>query len=99
MLARFVLRLILVPLGAACAVAMAMAIIVIAHWQAVQVLIEADPQAQQDYFLAFMESGPVLAMLLSVLAVDMFVPAAVGVLISETLAIRSWIFHAANGGL
>jgi hypothetical protein len=40
-----------------------------------------------------------LALLLSIWAFYMFVPAAVGVLISEALAIRSWMFHTANGGL
>jgi hypothetical protein len=99
MLVRFLLRLILVPLGAAIAVAVAMAVIVIAHWRAVEALLDADPQAQQDYVFAVMEHGPLLAMLLSIWAFYMFVPAAVGALIAEALAVRSWIFHAANGGL
>jgi hypothetical protein len=29
----------------------------------------------------------------------MFVPAAIGVAISEAMALRSWIYHAANGGI
>jgi hypothetical protein len=41
----------------------------------------------------------VLALLLSVWAYDVCVTAAIGVLVAETFAIRSWIFHAANGGL
>jgi hypothetical protein len=98
MLLRFLLRLIVVPLGAAIAVMVAMAVIVFAHWRAVQALLGADPQAQQDYLFAFMEGGPVLAMLLSIWMVDMFVPAAAGVLISEAMAVRSWMFHAVNGG-
>ena len=69
---RFLLRLILVPLGAAIAVAVAMAVIVIAHWQAVEALLGADPQAQQDYVFAVMEHGPLLAMLLSIWAFYMF---------------------------
>jgi hypothetical protein len=29
----------------------------------------------------------------------MFVPAMIGVVVSEALAIRSWMYHAANGGV
>jgi hypothetical protein len=44
----------------------------------------------------FVFAAPVLlVMLLSV----MWLPAAIGVLISETFAIRSWIFHAGNGAV
>jgi len=98
-LIRFLLRLILVPLGAAAALAAGMAVIVIAHHNALAALFEADPQAQQDYFIALIFAGPLLALLLSMWAFHMFVPAAIGVLISEALAIRSWIYHAANGGV
>ena len=40
-----------------------------------------------------------LALLLSIWAFHMFVPAMIGVLISEALALRSWMYHAANGGI
>jgi len=62
-------------------------------------VLNADPQAQEDYVIALMFGGPLLALLLSIWAFYMFVPAVIGVLISETFAIRSWIFHATNGGL
>jgi hypothetical protein len=91
--------LILVPLGGLVAAAVAVAIIAIAHRNAVYAIVGADQRAQQDYVLALIEGGPLLAMLLSMWAFYMFVPAAIGVLISEVFAIRSWIFHAANGGL
>jgi hypothetical protein len=98
-LIRFLLRFILVPLGAAVALTAAMAFIVIAHRNALLTLLDADPQAQQDYFIALAFGGPLLALLLSIWAFYVFVPAAIGVLISEAFAIRSWIFHAANGAL
>jgi hypothetical protein len=98
-LIRLLLRLILVPLGGLCAIAVAMAIIVVAHRQAIEALLGADPRTQQDYVFALIDHGPLLLMLLSVWAFYMFVPAAIGVLISEALAVRSWIYHAANGGL
>jgi hypothetical protein len=98
LLIRLLLRFILVPLGAAVALSAAAAVIVIAHRNALAAVLDADPQAQQDYFIAFLFGGPLLALLLSIWAFYVFVPAAIGVLISEAFAIRSWIFHAANGG-
>jgi hypothetical protein len=98
-LIRFLLRFILVPLGAVVALAAATAVIVVAHRNALLAVLDADPQAQQDYFFALVLGGPLLALLLSIWAFYVFVPAAIGVLVSEAFAIRSWIFHAANGGL
>jgi hypothetical protein len=98
-LIRLLLRFILVPLGAAVALVAAAAVIMIAHRNALLALLDAGPQAQQDYFIALLFRGPLLALLLSIWAFYMLVPAAIGVLISEALAIRSWPFHAANGGL
>jgi hypothetical protein len=96
---RILLRFILVPLGAALAVAAAAAFIVVAHRNALLAVLDADPRAQEDYLAALMFGGPLLALLLSIWAFYVSVPATIGVLISETFAIRSWIFHAANGGL
>lgn len=98
-LIRLLLRFILVPLGGAAAITAGMAVIVIAHHKALVALLDAGPQAQEDYFIALMFGGPLLALLLSIWAFYMFVPAMIGVLISEVLAIRSWIYHAANGGV
>jgi hypothetical protein len=99
MLGRFLLRLILVPVGGMIAATVAIAVIAIAHRNEVHAILGAGPQAQQDYVLALIQGGPLLAVLLSMWAFYMFVPAAIGVLVSEVFAIRSWIFHAANGGL
>jgi hypothetical protein len=96
---RLLLRFILVPLGAAIAVAVAAAFVIVAHWNAFLAVANADPGAQQTYFFAFLVAGPLLALLLSAWAFYTFAPAAIGVLVAETFAIRSWIFHAANGGL
>ena len=98
-LIRLLLRLVLVPLGATLALAAAAAVIVIAHRNALAAVLDANPQALQDYFIAILFGGPLLALLLSIWAFHIFVPAAIGVLISEALAIRSWMFHTANGGL
>jgi hypothetical protein len=98
-LIRLILRFVLVPLGGVAAVAAGTAVLVIAHHHALATLLDADPQARQDYFIALMLAGPVLALLLSIWAFHVFVPAVIGVVISEALAIRSWIYHAANGGI
>jgi hypothetical protein len=96
---RLLLRFILVPLGAAVAFAAAAACVVIAHRNALLAVLDAHPQAQEDYFIALLFGGPLLALLLSIWAFYTLVPALIGVLISEAFGIRSWIFHAANGGL
>jgi hypothetical protein len=97
--ARFLLRLLLVPLGAAAAVTVAMVVMLVAHWNEIVALANADPDAQGDWLLAFIFAGPILAILLSMTLVVTALPAAVGVLIAESFAIRSWMFHALNGGL
>lgn len=97
--ARFLLRLLLVPLGAAAAVTVAMGVVLAARWHEIVALANADPAAQGDWFLAVVFAGPILAILLSMTLLVTAMPAAVGVLISEAFAIRSWIFHALNGGL
>jgi hypothetical protein len=98
-LIRLVLRFILVPLGSAMALTASFAVIIAAHHRELAALAEASPQAQEDYFIALVFAGPLLALLLSIWAFYTFVPALIGVLISEVLAIRSWIYHAANGGI
>ncbi|SRR5579871_6459253 len=97
-LVRLLLRFILVPLGAAAALIAAATFMVVAHRNALAAVLNADPWAQRDYFIALAFGGPLLALLLSIWAFYVLVPAAIGVMISESFAIRSWIFHAANGG-
>jgi hypothetical protein len=96
---RLILRLFLVPLGGVVAVTVAMVLLVVAHWHEFAVLADARPDEQGYWLLAFVLAGPVLAFLLSLAVALTLVAAAVGVLISEAFAIRSWIYHAANGGL
>jgi hypothetical protein len=96
---RLILRLFLVPLGGAVAVTVAMILLVVAHWHEFAALADARPDEQGYWLLAFVLAGPVLAVLLSLAVGLTLLAAAVGVLISEAFAIRSWIYHAANGGL
>jgi hypothetical protein len=98
-LARFLLRLLLVPLGAALAITAAMAVVLIAHRNELAALANANRDAQEAWLLAVVFAGPVLAMLLTFWIGFTAAAAAVGVLIAEAFAIRSWIFHALNGGI
>jgi len=96
---RLILRLFLVPLGGVVAFTVAMILLVVAHWHEFAALADARPDEQGYWLLAFVLAGPVLAFLFSLAVALTLLPAAVGVLISEAFAIRSWIYHAANGGL
>lgn len=96
---RLLLRFLLVPLGALLAILVAVAVVVMANWRAVTALAAADVERQGDYVLALVAAGPELMLLLSAVATLTLTVAAVGVLIAEAFALRSWIFHAANGGL
>jgi len=98
-LARFLLRILLVPLGAAAALTVALMVVLAAHWHEIVALANADPEAQGDWLIAFVFAGPILAILVSMTLAVTAMPAAVGVLIAEAFAIRSWMFHALNGGL
>jgi len=96
---RFMVRLLLVPLGALLAVLVATLVLVIAHWGDIVALAKARPDVEGYWVLMVVVIGPMLAVLLAVGVVFAVAPASVGVLISEAFAIRSWIFHMANGAL
>jgi hypothetical protein len=91
-LARLLLRVVLVPLGYFVAVIIGTLVIVFGSWKLG--VAASDPDHQPFAVFGFVFAAPVLlVMLLSM----MWLPAAIGVLISETFAIRSWMFHAGNG--
>jgi hypothetical protein len=93
-LVRLLLRVVLVPLGYFVAVTVGTLVIVVGSWKAAPIAVTSDPDAQTVAVFGFIFLSPVLlVMLLSV----MWMPASIGVLIAEAFAIRSWIFHAANG--
>ncbi len=99
MIGRLLLRLILVPLGAAMALVAAGALIVTTQWNAFHAVLAADPQAQEDFFFALVVAGPLLFSLMATWAHYTFAPALAGVFIAEAFAIRSWMFHVGNGAL
>jgi hypothetical protein len=90
-LGRLLLRFLLVPLGYLVAVMAGTLVILFGSWK----LGQAGPDEAYAVF-GFVLAAPVLlVMLLSI----MWLPGAIGILISEGFAIRSWIFHAGNGAV
>jgi hypothetical protein len=93
---RLLLRFILVPLGYLAAVIAGACVILLGSWRFAEMLISHNPDVFAYGMFGFALAGPVLfVMLVSV----MWLPGAVGILISEAFAIRSWIFHALNGAV
>ena len=91
-LGRLLLRFLLVPLGYAVAVVAATLVIVFGSWRLGEAVAHPDTQAFAMFGLVF--AAPVLLVMLLSL---MWLPAAIGILISEAFAIRSFVFHAGNG--
>ena len=96
---RLLLRVLLVPLGGTVAILVAMAVMLAAHRHGIAALANADVDAQDQWLFDVLRAGPLLAVLLSLTFALTILAAAVGALIAEGFAIRSWIYHAANGGL
>ena len=97
-LGRLILRLLLVPLGVVVASVVAAALILVAEHNAWRAILDADPDAWIDYVMALLGGGPGAVPLVPFVLYSL-VPALAGVLMAEGFAIRSWIFHAGNGGI
>ena len=93
---RFLMRFLLVPLAASVAICVALTVVIVAHWNRFAALVAANP-APNDDALVLLFLAP--ALVLSAAAMAMLAPAALGALIAEAFAIRSWLFHVVNGGL
>ena len=93
-LGRLIMRFLLVPLGAGLAIVTAVLFVVAAHWNRFAAAVEADPSGE-----SFLGIALVGAFSLALLASAMLLPAILGALIAEAFAIRSWMFHVANGGV
>jgi hypothetical protein len=96
---RFILRFILVPLGWCVAIGVATAVIVVGNWDAFLAVGKADPQQQINFWILIGVFAPILLLGLGYAGMLMATLAGVGMLIAEGFAIRSWMYHAANGGL
>ena len=94
-LPRLLLRFIIVPVGYFAGVLAGTLVILFGSWKIGQIdSFDVEARAIAIYGYAF--AAPVLlVILLSV----MWLPTAIGILLSEVLALRSWMFHAGNGAL
>jgi hypothetical protein len=88
---RFFLRLLLMPLGGGIAICVAALFVMVAQWNRMAALAADDYSGLMTFFVMV----PVLAVGSGV----MLWPATLGALLAEVFAIRSWMFHAGNGGL
>ncbi len=98
-LGRFLLRLLLMPLGWCFAMSAAGMFIIIANRASFVALANATPHQQANWFLFFMATAPLLMFALGASLFWMVGLAGIGILFAETFALRSWIFHAANGAI
>jgi hypothetical protein len=89
-LGRLLMRLLLVPLGGCIAIVVAMMFVLVAHWNRVETVTADDASGLVSLLIA-----PMLALSVAY----MMFPSILAVLISEAFAIRSWMYHAAAGGL
>jgi hypothetical protein len=94
---RLLLRFLLVPLAAATAICVAMLFVVAAHWNRFVAMAENNPAPPDDATFFILLLAPALVM--SAAIVVIMAPAAIGALIAEAFALRSWMFHVVNGGL
>lgn len=91
---RLIMRLLLVPLGGGLAVVSAVLFVIAAQWNRFAAAVETDPSGE-----VFIGMALVGAFMLAMLASSMLLPAIAGALVAEAFAIRSWMFHTANGAL
>ena len=93
---RFLVRFFLVPLAAATAICVAMLFVIAAHWNRFVAMAGNNPAPPDDATFFILLLAPALVMSAAIVAI--LAPAAIGALIAEGFAIRSWMFHTANGG-
>src|ERR1041385_4291757 len=97
-LGRLLLRFLLVPLGAAVAILVAVLFVIAANWNRFAAVV-AQQSGGDELIVALFFAGAWITFVAAVSAMAMMLPAALGALLAEAFAIRSWVFHVANGGL
>ena len=95
-LLRLLLRFILVPLGYLAAAIVGTLVILFGAWRLGEFSVLYDPAVQPYVIIGLVVAGPILLMALVCI---MWLPSAIGILISEAFALRSWMFHAGNGAV
>jgi len=98
-LVRFLLRFVLIPLGLAAAGLAAMLLLLMVSGTKFLALLGADSEASGDAVLALLAAGPAVLFALASATFATALPALLAVAVAEIAAIRSWLYHAAAGGL
>ncbi len=96
---RLLLRFLVVPAGGVFAMVAAVVVVCLAHWSEFLRIVASDPAAPENLLFALFYVGPRAAIALSFGVVGMLLPGTFGALIAEAFALRSWVFHTANGAL
>src|ERR1043165_3214403 len=91
---RLLVRFILVPIGYFAAVIAGTCVILFGSWKFGSALVSDNPDTSTYGGFGMMIATPIL---FGSILITMWLPASVGVLISEAFAIRTWVFHALNG--
>lgn len=92
---RLLLRFLLVPLGLVCGFIATIVVVMVGYWRIGDLLAGVDAVDAAALFDALSTA----TFALSAVALTMWAIALVGVLFSEAFAVRSWLFHAANGAI
>jgi hypothetical protein len=98
-LGRLMMRLLLVPLGGALAILVALLVAVVAHWNRFAAIAAERAATSDDVAAAIVIAGPWVALVIMVSTTAMMLPAALGALLAEAFAIRTWVYHVANGAI
>ncbi|QFR33573.1 hypothetical protein [Ancylobacter sp. TS-1] len=94
-LLRLLLRLVVVPLGMIVGFIASFAVILFGYWRLGDILADnAEVQAA-----ALFDALAAASYLLMMVALAMWAVALIGILFAEAFAVRSWMFHVANGAL
>lgn len=93
-LIRLLLRFLLVPLGFVVAAFVGALVVMVASWQLLDIATSGRPTGPGDAFVIATIGS---AFLFFFVVLIVFLPASIGILISEAFAIRSWLFHVPNG--
>ncbi|MDF2995352.1 MAG: hypothetical protein K0R27_989 [Xanthobacteraceae bacterium] len=92
---RLLLRVLIVPLGYVCGMLATMAVVVIGYWQIGNLLAGVD----EIELFSILDAMMTAMMALTAVVTTMWLIASIGILFAECFAVRSWIFHTANGAI
>ncbi|MDQ0511419.1 hypothetical protein [Ancylobacter amanitiformis] len=94
-LLRLLLRFLVVPLGVMAGMITTMLVVIVGYWD-IGGLISG---TNINHAVLLLDALSAAVFVLTALILMMWAIAAIGILFAETFAVRSWIFHVANGAV